>query len=339
MLTNLPSIADKPWIISYFEHIRTIYAQGKLAHAQLLCGPQGIGKFDLAQALAQLLLCVDSSSSQPCGRCKGCLLYSSGNHPDTLFITQQENKNAVGVDVIRSVIEGLSLRTHQGVQRVVLIERIETLTIAASNALLKILEEPPQNTFFVATSNNPGLLLTTVRSRFTHVQISPPKLNEALTYVCKVSNIEKTQVKIWLGLMQGSPLALVEVFANNHMLIKTQTFNLFMFSYDGLYDSLVNVVARLAEYPFELTLDMLTSYIRDMLVLRFATDDVVVIHQDVKDQLALLGSRCNPQALFGVYDHILHLQESIACGITLHQHTQLHALTLEIHAAISRDRR
>ena len=145
---------------------------GRLSHATLLVGPSGIGKRKVAMGLAQAIVC--ETSPRACGTCASCIRLEKGSS-ESLLLVEPEG-NAIKIEKTKEVIKFFSLR-QMGKSRVVIINEAEKMNSQAANALLKSLEEPPENSFFLMTTSNPSGLLQTIRSR---VQVSRfSSLNES----------------------------------------------------------------------------------------------------------------------------------------------------------------
>jgi DNA polymerase-3 subunit delta' len=146
-------------------------------HATLLNGQAGLGSRRLALHLAQGLLCHTPVASLACGKCDACRLFAAGAHPDFRLVEREydeksarssepRRRDAIVVDQIRALIDGfVYLSAHLRIAKVVMIYRAEEMNPAAANALLKSLEEPPLDTFFVLVSHQPRRLAPTVISR------------------------------------------------------------------------------------------------------------------------------------------------------------------------------
>ena len=130
------------------------------AHSYLFAGPAGTGKRTLASLCSQALAC--SAAHAPCGTCPSCKRAMSGNHPDIIRVNEQKK---IGVDTIRDLIDKLSTRSYEGGYRSIIIHDADTMTAQAQNALLKTLEEPPDNVVFFLLVEKTSPLLPTIISR------------------------------------------------------------------------------------------------------------------------------------------------------------------------------
>jgi len=140
--------------------LRRALSGGRLAHAYLFAGPEGIGKRLMALAVARILFCQNATG---CGECAACRKLAHRNHPD-LHILEPDG-NSIKIEQIRAIQHELSLRPAEAARKVCLIEAAELMTTAAANALLKTLEEPRGDTLLILISSRPQRLLETIRSR------------------------------------------------------------------------------------------------------------------------------------------------------------------------------
>lgn len=152
-------------------------AEDRLHSTLLFVGPNGVGKKQVAIALTQNLLCTGKkdSNAEACGLCADCLKVASLKHEALLMIEPQ--KNVIKIDQSREVLSFLTLRAL-GKKRVIIIDQAQYLNPQAANALLKILEEPPQGTHFFLIAPSPQSLLQTIRSRSQVVRFKPLTVDE-----------------------------------------------------------------------------------------------------------------------------------------------------------------
>lgn len=197
-----------------------------LSHGLLFTGPAGVGKVHFAEQFAAWLLCESSakgSATGACGVCASCQLLSSGNHPDIRVLTLDEEEDdedgeaktsktkkpstQIKIDQVRALEDFVNVGSHRSGARVVLIHPAEAMNLAAANSLLKMLEEPPPNVYFILVSSNIRRLLPTLLSRCRKVVFGQPDATIATAWLKAegVKNPEKL-----LPLVGGAPLAAAE---------------------------------------------------------------------------------------------------------------------------------
>jgi DNA polymerase-3 subunit delta' len=190
-----------PWLNAAWEALAQ--RRSALPHALLIHGPPGLGKTILARTFAQSLLCeTPSAGGFPCGRCPACGWFALGNHPDFRVVEPEALSEAttptegeappkagaapsrqIKVDQVRELQGFLSVGTHRGGVRVILVRPAEAMNAATANALLKSLEEPPPRTLFLLVSSAPDRLLPTVRSRCQRVAVTAAAPETALPWL------------------------------------------------------------------------------------------------------------------------------------------------------------
>ncbi|MDR2549733.1 MAG: DNA polymerase III subunit delta' [Desulfobulbus sp.] len=152
-------------------------ASGRLAHAYLFSGPDGVGKTTVALDMAAMLLCRRPEEGRPCGRCPGCLKYRSGNHPD--FMRIRPDGAAIKIDQVRELKKALNFAPFESGLRIVLLEEVQTMRREAGNSLLKVLEEPPPDNLLILTGTGAGAILDTIVSRCQVIPFAPLPLDLA----------------------------------------------------------------------------------------------------------------------------------------------------------------
>ncbi|HKB82357.1 MAG TPA: DNA polymerase III subunit delta' [Burkholderiales bacterium] len=198
-----------------------------MPRALLLAGRRGLGKRSTALFLAQGLLCeTDREGLKACGTCVSCRLCQAGNHPDLRILeagpeeddpassaaddeggSSKKATRPISVERVRVLWEFVTITAHRGGAKIVCILPAEAMHPGAANAILKILEEPPGDTYFLLVTHQPERLLPTIRSRCFHLAFAPPDSGTTLAWL-KGQGIEHGE----LALAQSSyaPLAAME---------------------------------------------------------------------------------------------------------------------------------
>jgi DNA polymerase-3 subunit delta' len=151
---------------------------GTLPPSLVFAGPDGVGKKQVAYALAQALNCsqpIEGAAGERdgCGTCASCSRIARGVHPDVLLVRRPEDKTAIVISQTRDLIRQVGYRPFEARYRVVVIDGADELGSDSQDALLKTLEEPPARNVFVLVTSRPNLLSTTVRSRCCLLRFAP----------------------------------------------------------------------------------------------------------------------------------------------------------------------
>jgi len=178
---------------------------GKVPHAYLLSGPRGTGKTSAARILAKALNCESPTGGEPCNACPSCISITEGASLDVVELDAASHN---GVEDVRELIASVSLATP-GRYRVFIVDEVHMLSNAASNALLKTLEEPPSHVVFVLATTDPHKVPPTIRSRTVHLHfnlLDGALLEELLSSVAEKESmaLEREVIDRAVGLAKGS---------------------------------------------------------------------------------------------------------------------------------------
>ncbi len=222
-----------PWLNDTWK--RTTQGWERHTHGLLMSGPGGVGKRQFAQVYAKTRLCeLEEITKKPCGQCRNCTLFDAGTHPDfhvllsaedsertdlsllTNYAVRHPSKTVIGVDQIRELIATLANAAHSSQYKIALVAPAENMNVNASNALLKLLEEPPQRTMLLLVTEEIFRLPATVRSRCTQLIFDCPDNAATVSWLEQVLDESyKKYLKEIVRFAGGAPLVAKNLAENN----------------------------------------------------------------------------------------------------------------------------
>lgn len=171
--------------------LRTALASGRINHAYLFSGPRGCGKTSSARILARSLNCEQGPTPEPCGVCSSCVSLAPGG-PGNIDVTELDAASHGGVDDTRELRDRAFFAPAESRYRVFIVDEAHMITTQGFNALLKIVEEPPEHLVFVFATTEPEKVLPTIRSRTHHYPfrlIPPGTLRKLLERICAAEGV------------------------------------------------------------------------------------------------------------------------------------------------------
>ena len=155
-----------PWHSLQKNRLISQLEAGKVPHAFLFSGLEGLGKDQFANFISSFMFCEKNSGRQtPCGECKQCKLFAVETHPDFKVLEPEDGSASIKVDQVRQLVEFFGKSSQQGGRKIAIVSPAEALNHNAANALLKTLEEPPEHVKFILATTDPQKLPVTVLSR------------------------------------------------------------------------------------------------------------------------------------------------------------------------------
>jgi len=298
--------ACPPWLYQDANALLSRSSNGRMPHAVLLSGVEGIGKRVFSQWLAEALLCrqhEQSVDAKPCGQCESCRQLHAESHPDFRKLVPEGANASIKVDSVRSLVDWLQLTAGQGSYRIALIEDADRLNRAAANSLLKTLEEPADNAVLILCATRTGALPATIRSRCQKITLKMSDKSAALNW------LEGQVVDSATALEEagGGPFKAVanaedQNIAANELLLKAWN-DLFLHK---------GSVGRISDSLSDLeTTDCLAQFSKWCLLAAKQRENLDVrVNSAVKQVISETQNRLKSEDWFSLYDRLLQLHRS-----------------------------
>lgn len=287
------------------ENLRSALRSGRLHHAYLLLGPDGVGKRTIALALAKAIHCSESEDDF-CGACVNCLRISDSNHPDLRVIGPLTDRKEISIQQIRELERELNYRSFTGKRKIAIIDPAPLMNAAAQNALLKTLEEPPEDCLMILIAANSGGLLPTVRSRCLRLSFAPLPRHEVAAFIRSKAAMNSDDAEFLAALSMGSIGAAMNL-DKDELLEKRRIWS-------GVLDSLKAndyqasmVAAEAIGANRSETLEFLQwaeTWYRDLLIHSITRQSDQLVNLDMLEQIEKRSAEKSPDQLLSVISQI-----------------------------------
>jgi DNA polymerase-3 subunit delta' len=310
-----------PWFDQYLAHLDLEL----LHHAFLIGGKEGVGKKNFSLLLSQLILCKEKHEYFPCNACQPCKLFNTSNHPDFYTIKMEEGKKKISINQIKELQTNFYESSFLNGNKIFLIENAEFLSKDASDSLLKILEEPPENTYFIITSHRAKQLSATIQSRCSEVFINNPSKQEIENWL-RQENTSDENVKLALNLALDRPLKITELLDNNIL----DSRNNFINEMSQLIKKGKNIISLSEEWPKDkralvFKLEWMSNLMMDAIRYQM-TGDEKEIQIDTSAISMYLGQKVEFNILFELLTETNTLWSLFTEGTNLKEEYQLQSL-------------
>jgi DNA polymerase-3 subunit delta' len=260
---------------------------GKVSHAYILQGAAGMGKRLFADTFAKRLQCSDSTSGEACGVCSSCIAFNSGNHPDLFYILPQKTKTLGVEDIREQIVKNAEIKQYRYPYKIFIVEHADSMTVAAQNALLKTLEEPPSYVLFLLLAENLNGFLPTILSRCVVMKLMPIPQREIEEYLVQHQLAEGNTAAMVAEYAQGSIGQAIELASSEDFLAMRQEIlsileNIKEKDKPTLLEQAKQLEAYKQDYRF---LDIATVWYRDILVAKTFGDGRFLIQKEKEKQL------------------------------------------------------
>ncbi|MDI9569588.1 MAG: DNA polymerase III subunit delta' [Pseudomonadota bacterium] len=281
------------------EQLGAAIAGGRLAHAYLFHGRDGIGKQEVAKAFAAAVLCGKGQPT-PCDACVACKKVQSGNHPDLIIL--KPDGAFIRMQAVRELIGAMAFRPMEGGRRLFLIDDADRLHPAAANALLKTLEEPAAANIIVLITAKPYLLPRTIISRCRQLRFQPLRRETVARFLEEQGGLEANAAHALAASAEGSIARALQLRREDYLADREGILARLAAGQVGAPLSRLALFRHLGkrkkDIPDKLTL--LQSCFRDALVWRELQDREMLIHGDCLEQIRGIARLSTNDLLFNL---------------------------------------
>jgi len=300
--------------------LKNALCEGRLGHAYIFEGEEGLGKRTMAKIFANKILCSDNMK-EGCS-CDSCQMFFAGVHPE--YCVVEREGNSIGVDKVRKVEAQLIMKPAYGDRKVIVIEDADTMTQDAQNALLKTLEDPPEYVVIILCSNNYSMMLDTIKSRAVKYSFRRNSQDDMEEYIRRSGRNVHNDVEFLISYADGNIGKLIK-FLNSKELIKLRDVaieyalnikKMNRLKIIGVRDFFANNKENV-----EYILTAIMTVYRDMLIIKKVGDDIFLTNADKKDIIMTGQENFGQDELIRdieiVNSTIEHIRKNVNLGLSI----------------------
>ena len=253
-----------------------LFLQNKISHAIILVGEKGLGKKTFARLIAQRLICSSVTDNNPCENCLNCKKIENNAHPDVIYPEKSGTLQSYSIATIRKIRLDAYIAPNEANKKIYIFSNIDNMGIPAQNALLKILEEPPKNVFFILTCISLSNVLPTIRSRAQQFSLDRVDILDLQNYLLKrYPEKSEENLKKIAGISKGNIGLANDLLASadfEALIYETKKIILALCSAKEF--DLIEAVGKISENrkDFLIGLDFLLNIFRDSMILSVNED-------------------------------------------------------------------
>ena len=313
-MDSFEDIIGQDEIADYFR--RTISRQ-KVSHALILNGEQHTGKGYMAKIYAATLQC-EKGGLKPCGECHSCKMAASGNHPDIITVTH-ENQNSIGVDDIRQKInDDIILKPYYSPRKIYIVPEASIMTEEAQNALLKTLEEPPAYALIILLVDNKERMLPTILSRCVTLNVRPVAQESIREYLKARKSIRGREADVAVAFARGS-IGRAEMLASSeeYIALMNDITNLLSHIRDMSISEELDFIKKISDNKETAVnyLDVMEAWYRDILVYKSVEKPGMLMFLNEQTQIARAARNAGYMEISSVLDAIEAARDKLNANV------------------------
>lgn len=278
------------------QDLQLLLQMKKLPHALLFSGIDGIGKLLMAKAVAKSLLCQNAQLNNiACNQCISCRMFDEANHPDYYFVEpESKTKKLIKIEQIRTMQAQIALSPYLSDKKVVIINDAQYLNDTAGNSLLKTLEEPVGEVFFILITANKEMILPTILSRCMKIYFAPMKVDDVTKVLVQNLSIDNSTAQIMARLSGGSVKMAMQFMDNDALLLRDKAIKCLEqnLTVPKIWSFIEELVA-LDRVQVSEIISHLQMLLRDLLLIKVNQNSELICNQDIRAQLIDIQAKYN----------------------------------------------
>jgi len=281
--TDIMKIYGNELIINTFH---SMLENERMAHSFLIYGEKGLGKKQIADYLAMMLVC--ESETKPCCTCRACRNAAEHHHPDIIYAEHSGKLNGFSVETIRNICSDVYIKPNNTDKKIYIFGDADAITVQAQNSLLKLIEEPPAYAYFIFTASDKNIMLETILSRIISLSASEVTRETALEAL-EENGLERIQAEEAVKCFGGNIGRCIEYISSDELknavqLTKSAADCIINRDEYGLLKLLTQ--ASSDKNVFKTVVEMLDKVFRDALAVKFVPDQTIGCYPDGARSLA-----------------------------------------------------
>ena len=323
------SIIGHRRVIDYLqESIRA----GRVSHAYIFDGPEGIGKMLTARVFAGALLCREGGD-EPCGRCISCMQMDGGNQPDVAYVTHEKAIISVG-DIRTQLCNVVPVKPMVGPYRIFIVDDADKMNEEAQNALLKTLEEPPSYAVIILLTTNANELLPTIRSRAVLLSMLPVPEDELTSWLMGREQLPDYRARMIAGYSGGSPGVALACARSDEFQKQRDTVVSMLKAVPAMREDRMAQFAKEfagAKETQESELGLILVWIRDLMMYKAVGDKARLMFQEEQDSIRDQAEHISYESLWAVQEEIGHIRADRVVNVNMETAFWLFLLRFQEH--------
>lgn len=283
------------------------------SHAYIFCGNKGSGRNLTAGAFAKTANCLSPINGNACGKCPSCIQFESGNNPDVFYVKATKTISISVDDIREQIVNEVKIKPYSYKRKIFIIDKADTMTSQAQNALLKTLEEPPKYVLIILIAENTENFLPTVLSRCVMMKFSPISVNLIKNYLINNCAMNEDDAAFYAEYSIGSIGEALRLSGDENFY---QMRNDIISCLDRLdtmdFVSAMFMAKEMEKYKaYSELFDIMYMFYRDVFCMRLFKDDRYVIQKDKIGVIEKKAKNLNEQTIAKRLDFIMDIKKKI----------------------------